>query len=142
MSDTVDCPLLSSLATDNGGRSTLWRLLSQTLTNTQQTMHVTTNEIASIAINIYTIRWGTVFKKDRPAVVGNDEGKSANEVCDCGDGEDDCSEGDGVFTAMGEEGSVLAGDELVGAILVGRITCIGLELLLMLREFVDVVKVM
>ena len=43
---------------------------------------------------------------------------------------------------MGEEGSVLAGDELVGAILVGRITCIGLELLLMLREFVDVVKVM
>lgn len=74
--------------------------------------------------------------------MGNDEGKSANEVCDCGDGEDDCSEGDGVFTAMGEEGSVLAGDELVGAILVGRITCIGLELLLMLREFVDVVKVM
>lgn len=74
--------------------------------------------------------------------MGNDEGKSANEVCDCEDGEDDCGEGDGVFTATGEEVSVLAGDELVGAISVGRITCIGLELLLMLREFVDVMKVM
>lgn len=75
-------------------------------------------------------------------MVGNNEGKSVNEVCDCGDGEDDCSEDDGVFTAMGEEGSVLAGNELVGVILFGRITRIGLELLLMLREFVDVVKVM